>query len=144
MKTLLKIFPWGLILCKDLFMKIAEPRVIRILHCVIYAAMVVAGIFTLARPPSSFENVLGSTLVYILGIFILTGGIFAGVAVLPGIWWLERVGLAALITGMGMYVSTISFLRPSPVGLAIVIAFIAHFVLRWLEIRRYQLAPRER
>lgn len=134
-----RIFPWGY----HLFMKIAEPRTVRLLHFGIYIALATAGAMILLNPPRSFENILGVALLYMFGVFVFGGAAVAAVAVLPGIWWLERVGLIALGTGMGIYIIIIVCLGTSPIGLSISIAFILTFILRWREIRRYQLAPRE-
>lgn len=126
-----------------LFMKIAEPRVVRLVHFGIYIAFMVAGISIINYPPSSFQDAIGDTLMDILGAFIFLGATFGALAVLPGIWWLERTGILALGTGMAMsIVVTISVHAPAFV-IALPIAFIMTYILRWIEIRRYQLAPRE-
>ena len=139
MATWQKVFP----LSYRLFMKIAEPRVVRLLHFGIYVCMLTAGFGVLSYPPRSFDSLVGTTLVYIFGAFVFLGGLLGAVSVLPGVWWLERVGILALITGMLMYIAMIIELGSSPIGFVIPIAFSFTFALRWLEIRRYQLAPRE-
>ena len=127
----------------SLFMRIAEPRVIRIMQFGVYICLVLSGYGILSQPPSSFESVVGLSLVYVFGGFITAGSILGGVAVLPGIWWLERVGILALTTGLAMYVVFVISLGSSPVGVAISIAFILTFAQRWTEIKGSQLAPRE-
>jgi len=126
----------------NIYMKIAEPRFIRILQFTVYLCMLVAGIGIVIHPPHAFQSVLGLTLVYILGTFLLVGALFGAIAVLPGIWWLERTGLLALATAMLCYVILIITLGSSPFGIAVAIAFAATFVQRYLEIRGPQLAPK--
>ena len=133
------LFPW----LYNLFLKIAEPRVVRLLHFGIYICMLVGGSAALFRTPQNFTNLIGWALSFMLGLFIFFGAMLSAIAVLPGIWWLERVGLIALTTGMAMYIVTIIALGASPLGFVVPIAFALTFALRWIEIRRYQLAPRE-
>lgn len=137
MSLLQRIFPLGY----RLFMKIAEPRVVRLLHFGIYICLLVAGAGVLLHPPGSFEGVLGITLVMSFGGFIFIGAILSALSVLPGIWWLERVGLILLATGLGIYTLAVLGLHGSIVSLSIPIGFILTLVLRWREIKRYQFAP---
>src|SRR5690606_39234769 len=99
-------------------------------------------LLVLLEPPSSFEGILGTLLVYTFGGFLAGGGLLAAVAVLPGVWWVERIGILALGTAMGMYTVVTVALGASPMGVIIGLAFIGTFALRWMEIRRYQRAPR--
>lgn len=130
-----KVEPW--------YTKIAEPRIIRLMQFGIYICMFFAGLRLLTHPQPQFQNVLGLTLAYIFASFIFLGALFGGIAVLPGIWWLERVGLIALATGMGIYVIVVISLDSSPLGIVVAIAFGLTFLQRWLEIKGPDLAPRE-
>lgn len=125
------------------FMKIAEPRVIRIMHFGIYICMMVAGIGVILDPPDRLQGVLGHTLVFIFGGFVFVGSFFGMFAVLPGIWWLERVGIIMLTTSLGMYVVTIVTLGATPVAVVVALALTLSFAQRWVEIKGAQLAPRE-
>lgn len=127
----------------SLFMKIAEPRAIRIMLFFLYICMLIAGLGVLAHPSSKFEGVLGLTLVYIFGSFIFLGAFLCVIAVLPGIWWLERVGILALITGMSIYTIAIITLGATLIGTIVSISFALTFAIRWQEIKRFQLAPLE-
>lgn len=139
MDKLQRTFP----LLYKLYLKIAEPRVVRLLHFGIYICLLVAGIGVIFHPPRSFEGSLGILLVLMFGGMLFLGALIAAVSVLPGVWWLERVGLILLATGLLIYTVTMISLNASPVTLSIPIGFILTLVLRWLEIRRYQLAPRK-
>lgn len=124
-----------------LFMKIAEPRVVRLGHFAIYICMLIAGFQVLHAPSSRFESIIGSGLTMVFGGFIFLGAILAAAAVLPGIWWLERAGLIGLATGLGMYAILIMAMGSSGVGVSVALAFIIGFALRWFDIKDFQLAP---
>lgn len=128
---------------RGLFMKIAEPRVIRVMHFGIYISMMLSGIGTIFHPPSRFQTILGEELLFVFGLFVFLGAFAAAIAVLPGIWWLERVGIIMLTTSMSMYVVTITALGLSVVSISVAVALTLTFAQRWVEIRGAQLAPRE-
>jgi len=127
----------------SLFNRIAEPRIIRLMQFGVYFAMIFAGIGIIVNPPRAFESILGSFLVYTVGIFISSGAFIGFMAVLPGIWWLERAGILALTTGLTMYAVVVIALGSSILGIAVAVAFILTFFQRWTEIKGAQLAPRE-
>jgi hypothetical protein len=106
--------------------------------------MSIAGFGVLLNPPPKFESVIGLVLVYVFGSFVTAGALLGVVAVLPGIWWLERVAILALSTGLAMYVVMAISLGSTPVVYAITTALILTFIQRWFEIKGAQLAPRER
>lgn len=124
-----------------IYMKIAEPRVVRLLHFGAYLSMLTAGTVLLLGPPHQYKDVIGLTLVIVLGIFLVVGGLLGAVSVLPGVWWLERVGIILIATGMAMYVVIVLTLRGSVIGVAVPFAFVCLFTVRWITIRHFQLAP---
>jgi hypothetical protein len=121
--------------------KIAEPRVVRLLYFGMFICMLVAGVVLLSMPPERYQDVVGLTLVYVLGTFLTAGGLLSAVAVLPGVWWLERVGIILLATGMAIYIVIVLTLAGSIIGVTVPLAFILAFGVRWIDIRKYQLAP---
>lgn len=123
------------------YMKIAEPRVVRLIQFVIYAFLLIAGSGVLFSPPKSFQGVLGITLVMSIGGFVALGSFLGLISVLQGIWWLERSGVIALWTGIGLYVLVMWGLKASLVAIALPMVVILMLILRWREIKRYQLAP---
>lgn len=127
-----------------LFMKIAEPRIVRIVQFVVYVALTAAGWYVLTHPPQSFLFVLGPQLVAVFGSFLTFGGAVGCIAVLPGIWWLERMGVVALWTGLSIFAVIVFSLGISYVGFFVAIALGGSLIIRWTEIRRYELAPRAR
>lgn len=125
------------------FLKIAEPRGIRLMQFAVYACLAFASIGIITDPPDKFQSVLGVTLVYVFGGFICIGSILGVISVLPGIWWLERVAIILMGTGIGMYLITISALNSSVVNLAVSTALLITFIQRWTEIKGSALAPKE-
>ncbi|MBG6106628.1 hypothetical protein [Frigoribacterium sp. CG_9.8] len=123
-------------------MLIAEPRVIRLLQFVIYVTLLSASGSVIFAAPDKLEDVLGHSLVAILGAFIGFGSLLGALAVLPGIWWLERAGIIAIFTGLAMYVAVTVTLGTSLLGISFTICFMLTFVQRFLEIRKFQLAPK--
>lgn len=126
----------------ELYMKIQEPRVYRLLQLGVYICLGVAGLGVSLYPPASMTFILGSVYLQIYGWALFTGSVFASVAILPGIWWLERVGLVLLITSLAIYITIAITLHASSVNVFVSIAFILRFIQRWYEIHRWMLEPR--
>lgn len=125
------------------YLLVAEPRMVRIVLFAIYITFITAGMFVLSQPPEKFVVALSVHLVLLFGAFLALGGVLSAIAVLPGIWWLERVGLLALGTGMLMYLIISATVQGSPVSICVTIAFILFFSLRFMETRQFKLAPRK-
>jgi hypothetical protein len=123
-------------------MKIAEPRVVRLIQFVIYAGLFTVGIMILQKVPASLADAAGAQ-AFVVGFafMLIIGALSSGVAVLPGIWWLERAGLVLLGFGLLIYLVMIIKLNSSPMGVVVCIILILSFVQRWLEIKGAQLAP---
>lgn len=123
------------------YLRIAEPRVIRILQFGIYISLLVASAMILNKNPISLQGIVGQERVVLFGLFLGVGSLLGAVAVLPGIWWLERVAIILLVSGLLMYLVMVVSLQSSPVGVAMTAMFILTFIQRWLEIKGSQLAP---
>ena len=129
---------------KILFLKIAEPRNVRIILFIKYIFLTIAGWGIVMLPPESFQNALGGrVLVMLFGYFVMVGGLITTFAVLPGIWWLERSGLILLGSGFLMYLVILSGLDASIIVTSITIAIMLTFLRRYVEIKDAQLAPGE-
>jgi hypothetical protein len=124
------------------FNLIAEPRVTRLIQFFVYLILLGIGMYLLSYPPQAFEIAVGDPGVFTFGMFLIVGGTAGAVAVLPGVWWLERVGIIALWTGLAIFCVIAVSLGISLVGAGLATALAVTFLIRWLEIRRYQLAPR--
>lgn len=125
------------------YLLVAEPRVVRLILFVIYSMFITAGLMVLTNPPENFEEILSTGRVAMMACFLILGGILSAVAVLPGLWWLERCGIISLITGMVIYIVLIIGVSNMPIALCISIAFILFFIIRYMETRQFKLAPRK-
>ncbi|ALY09006.1 hypothetical protein GORDON_31 [Arthrobacter phage Gordon] len=126
------------------YMKIAEPRVKRLIYFVIYILLgIIGGIQTFKPNTRISEFVGGQLLIYFYGILIIAGAIVCIISVLPGIWVLERAGMVGLGTGIILYVGTLIAFGASGAVSLFPIIIVLVFVLRWLDIKDYLLAPRK-
>jgi len=124
------------------YMKIAEPRVVRLIQFVIYVGLFLVGIMILHTVPQSLAEAAGAQAFVVgFGLMLIIGALCGAVAVLPGIWWLERSGLVLLAFGLLIYLVMVIKLNSSPMGIVVCIILILTFVQRWLEIKGAQLAP---
>lgn len=128
---------------QKLFSKIAEPRVFRVFQFIIYVLLILAGSSVLLNDPKTLRFVVGPILLGMFGIFITLGGLLGAIAVLPGIWWLERVAILILVPGIAMFIVMIYTIDATNLNILISIAFLLTFVQRWFEINEYQLAPKK-
>jgi len=124
-----------------LFLKIEEPRMVRILQFGLYGTMIIIGSLYLVSAPSRVENLLGTTLATVLGVLVVLGGMLGGVAVLPGIWWVERLGIIALWTGLGVYIVVGLSIYISLLGVGLAWALVFALAIRWVQIKDFQFAP---
>ncbi|ALY08631.1 hypothetical protein CAPNMURICA_31 [Arthrobacter phage CapnMurica] len=128
----------------SVYMKIAEPRVKRLIYFVIYILLgVIGGIQTFKPNPRISDFVGGQLLIYFYGILIIAGALVCLISVLPGIWVLERAGMVGLGTGIVLYVGTLIAFGASPTVSLFPIIIVLVFLLRWLDIKDYLLAPRK-
>ena len=125
------------------FLLIAEPRWVRAIQFVIYALMGAGGMWMLNAPPETFVQALTSPLVVMFALFVVVGSALGLVAVLPGIWWLERAGILALATGLLMYGALGVSLGSSVLVAVLTISFALTLVQRWTQIRGADLAPKK-
>lgn len=132
--------------------RIHEPRVAKVFHLIGYLLAVGIGAVTLWRPPTSIETPLGPTLTTTWGALILTGAIAATVAVLPGWWWLERLGIYSIAAGALIYFAVVLTLhaqgspgssRLTQAGVILAFAWMVSANRLW-EIRGYTFEPRGR
>lgn len=126
------------------YMKIAEPRVKRLIYFVIYILLGTIGAISAFRPNERMSAFLGGqTLIHFYGVLIVAGAVVCILSVLPGIWIFERAGLVGLGTGIVLYVGTLIIFGASMTVSFFPIIIILVFLLRWLDIKDYMLAPRK-
>lgn len=135
-----------------LWERIHEPRIAKVIHLIGYLIAVGIGTVTLWRPPTSIETPLGPTLTTLWGAAILLGAIAAAVAVLPGWWWLERLGIYSVAVGALIYFGVVVTLhaqgpagssRLTQAGMILGFAWLISANRLW-EIRGYTFEPRGR
>lgn len=124
-----------------LFYLIAEPRVVRLFQMLIYLGFIWAGLIIWLTPSESLQRILGGMLVGVFGGFMVIGGALGAVAVLPGIWWLERAGIVGIVTGLLIYMVFILTLGITGLGFVVALILVLCVVKRWTEIRKFQVAP---
>ena len=125
-----------------LLRKIAEPRSESVGYFVVYALMATGGLLVLIEHPMLFVDVLGFNQTSWFGGFVLFGGMAGAVAALPGWYWLERVGLYSIATGLALYGVVTTNAGITATGLTFSFAFIGAFFIRWNRIRTRQTAPK--
>lgn len=126
------------------YMKIAEPRVKRLIYFAIYVLLGSIGAVSTFRPNERMSAFLGGqALIHFYGILIVAGAVVCLISVLPGIWMFERAGMVGLGTGIILYVVTLMLFGASPTISFFPIIIILVFLLRWLDIKDYLLAPRK-
>ncbi|HXH34318.1 MAG TPA: hypothetical protein VNJ54_07895 [Plantibacter sp.] len=86
-----------------LWQRIREPRIIKTMYLTYYVVAVWVGVVTLINPPNSISGEIGGFLTLVWSLFFLIGGAMGVGAVLPGWWWLERLGIFAILTGILIY-----------------------------------------
>lgn len=124
-----------------LFLKIEEPRLVRVFQFVVYSALALSGFFFVFAAPQPYTGVLGPILVGIFSTLVLLGGLAGAFAVLPGLWWVERLAIISLITGLSIFNVVALSIGSTLATVGLSWALVATLGIRWLEIKDFQLAP---
>ncbi len=132
---------------RALWDRITEPRHLKVLYAVIYAIAAATGGIALVWPPQSVEGALGDVLAAVWAILLLAGGVLGLVTVLPGWWALERLGIALVLCGIGIFAVVLAGARTNEPGawaalLGFTVLSACTFVLRLISIRWYTFEPR--
>ena len=125
-----------------LLRKIAEPRSESAGYFIVYSLMATGGLLVLIEHPMLFVDVLGLNQTISFGAAMTFGGVAAATAALPGWYWLERVGIYSIATGLGLYGVVTTNAGITATGLAFSFAFIGAFFIRWNRLRGRQTAPK--
>lgn len=72
-------------------------------YLVVYLIAAAGGFYTLTDPPLTTSPTLGPILGVAWGWAMLAGGTIAAAVVLRGTWWVERIGILLILTGLAMY-----------------------------------------
>lgn len=132
-----------------LWHRVQEPRVTHALQCAMYLALAVVGAVAVWAPPTTIQEWLGVGLAQVWGLLLLAGGAASALSVLPGVWWVERLGLIACLTAAAMYLVVVAHLEVTGTG-----SFVAHLgvtivatlalIQRAVVIRGYPFDPERR
>lgn len=68
-----------------------------------YAVLLFAGVVALVDPPGSIAGELGLLAMKCLAGLLVVGGLLGVFSALPGIQWVEQLGLMFLLLGAGIY-----------------------------------------
>lgn len=126
---------------------ITEPRHLKAVYFVVYAVAFVTGIATLVAPPQTIAGALGPPLTVAWSVFLITGGTGGLFTVFPGWWWAERLSIALVLAGLGIYAVVVASLHFTSDGsratqLGVIALATAPFLVRWTLIRRFSFEPR--
>lgn len=134
---------------RAIWSRIHEPRVVAVLLFTQYTILAAAGTYALVEPPNSIEGEIGSLAMYMLAALLTLGGLIGSVAVLPGIYWLERFAVGSVFWAALIYLVIILVLHvQAPVGNRLLQAGIVAYVvlqqpIRWTRIRERPYRPED-
>lgn len=129
------------------WLKVPTPREFSVLYTALYSIAFVTGISTIAMPPITLSNQLGSPLyIMSIGLMLIIG---AAVGMVGGArrWWqVERIGLWFMGSAGAIYVGVVTVLHFTQPGarqlqIAWIVFGLGAFAARWLMIRRFQFQP---
>lgn len=129
-----------------LWLRIQEPRIVSVIQFFVYLAAMAGGLAAVLSPPRSIEATAGAGITFYWAWLLLVGGTVGAVAVLPGVWWLERSAVLACTGAALIYAVNILALHVAENGnrlvqLFMIIIVALHFTKRWFSIRRYAYDP---
>jgi hypothetical protein len=108
----------------------------------VYISLAIGGFDVVVIPPEKFQDNLGFGLVLAFGLFVLVGAVLGSIAVLPGIWWLERAAIIALSIGLFSFMVLVIALGASAISFFFGVVLTLMFVIRYLDIKPADLAPK--
>lgn len=132
---------------KNLWLAIKEPRHLKVAYFTVYAIALAAGVATMLAPPQTIAGVLGAPLAVAWSVFLIMGGFGGMLTVLPGWWWAERLSVALILCGLGIYAIVVIALHFESPGsrltqLGVILLAAGLFVVRLLLTRWYSFEPR--
>ena len=137
---------WGWI--RFWWLKVPEPRVVSLISGALYSVMVITGLFTLFLPPQTYQGVFADLVIQLVGYFFIGGGIVGIVGGTLDFWQLERVGVSAMLLGLGFYLYIVANLQVmSDSGnrftqMGVMVSLGVSLMMRMAMIWRYPYKPR--
>lgn len=131
---------------RRLWKKVHEPRTVSVLRFFMYLGFLTGGLSAVGNPPSTIEGAIGQSAMLTLAALLAFGGFIGAIAALPGIWWLERVALLAVIMSATIYGAIIATLHIQGTGnrtiqLSFVFAVTLSQFVRWARIKERPYDP---
>lgn len=129
------------------WLRIKEPRVLRVVFLLGYLVTLFTGVATLVSPPRTIEGELGPILSVSWALFWILGGAAGAATVLPGWWQVERYAAAAALFGIGIYGLVVIVLHATEEGsrltqFGVLTIALLFYVLRLVLIRGHDFEPR--
>ena len=129
------------------WLRIPEPRIVSMITGFGYLILVLTGLATLLLPPQTYIGATGPLLMTLVGWFLVGGGAVGLLGGMRDFWHLERVGIAAMIVGVGAYSFIIWVLHATTEGSRLtqegmIGAALVFLFLRLALIWRYDFKPR--
>lgn len=134
--------------CQSLWHAITEPRKINVAYFFLYLSALGIGIGVCLTPPAVVHGEVGEVLSWAWGAILAGGGAAGAWAVLPGLWWIERLAIACIATAALIYliiVIAVDLTDPQTHLMQAWVTVVAGFVffpLRPLLISGYTYQPR--
>lgn len=130
---------------KRLWKLLQEPRVVTAITAACWAIGLGIGIATLLTPPLTIVGTIGN-MTSIMAIGMIIGGTLGLTGCLSGWWWIERCGIIAAGTGIGIYIVTLIALHMTQEGsrltqLGFVLWAVGSLAARWFRIDGAQVDP---
>ena len=127
-------------LLRRLWLRVNEPRIVSVLRFLMYVVLLIGGTSVIFSPPTTMENALGQGAVTGLAVLLCFGSTLGAVSALPGVWFIERLGLVAISSALAIYggvVFQLHLLGPGNrlLHLTIIIALILSQAVRWVRIK---------
>lgn len=123
-----------------LWSRVKEPKVISFLVWTGYLALAAVWIYALLDPPTTIVGGMGPLAMSITSGLIAVGGILGAIGSLPGWQLTERLGIAAALGGIVIYMSLLSYLQVTGEGnrlpqLGVIYFAFVSLIGRWIRIK---------
>lgn len=129
-----------------LWLRVNEPRKISTYYFVAYVILAAVGAYAFISPPGTIAGAIGDTAMALLSALLVVGGVIGLIAVLPGKYWLERLGVMSISLASVIYLFIILTLHTTTPGNRLLQAGYVAFVLllqgvRWERVKERPFRP---
>lgn len=125
---------------------VRDPHVIKTLHAITYNIVAVAGMNAYLLQPDPLAHVWGRPATYVWAGALTIGGLAAASACIAGVWWIEKIAITIICTGIALYGGLLLTLGLRAERLFIVQTMMMGVVLlqlivRFIRIHHYTYEP---